>query len=64
MRTDVVSLAAEYDPDSDELIVVFQTFEKNENIACKYPMDLVDNAFNQIWINCQNISYKSSLKVS
>uniref|UniRef100_A0A8R1TU38 Protein kinase domain-containing protein n=2 Tax=Onchocerca TaxID=6281 RepID=A0A8R1TU38_ONCVO len=39
-RTNVVSLAAEYDRDSDELIVVFQTIEKNENVACKYNMDL------------------------
>lgn len=64
MQTDVVSLAAEYYPDSDELIVVFQTSEKNENVACKYSMDLVDSAFNQIWIDCQNVSYKSSVKVS
>ncbi|VDP14727.1 unnamed protein product [Onchocerca flexuosa] len=40
LRTNVVSLAAEYDRDSDELIVVFQTTEKNENVACKYNMDL------------------------
>ncbi|VDK79026.1 unnamed protein product [Litomosoides sigmodontis] len=62
LHTDVVSLAAEYYSDSDELIVVFQTSEKNENVACKYPMDLIDKAFNQIWRNCQNISYKSSNK--
>ncbi|OZC10306.1 hypothetical protein X798_02613 [Onchocerca flexuosa] len=64
LRTNVVSLAAEYDRDSDELIVVFQTTEKNENVACKYNMDLVDDALNQIWNNCQNISYKSSFKAS
>uniref|UniRef100_A0A0R3RVJ8 Receptor protein-tyrosine kinase n=1 Tax=Elaeophora elaphi TaxID=1147741 RepID=A0A0R3RVJ8_9BILA len=62
LQTDVVSLAAEYYVYSDELIVVFQTAEKNENVACKYSMDLVDNAFNQVWINCQNISSKSSIK--
>ncbi|KAM3725644.1 Tyrosine-protein kinase [Dirofilaria immitis] len=56
------NFTAEYDSESDELIVVFQSIEKNENVACKYNMDLVDNAFNQIWINCQNISYKSSFK--
>ncbi|CAG9535237.1 unnamed protein product [Cercopithifilaria johnstoni] len=40
LQTDVVSLAAEYYTDSDELIVVFQTFKKNENVVCKYSMDL------------------------
>ncbi|EFO25953.1 TK/Met protein kinase [Loa loa] len=40
LRTNVFSLAAEYDPKSDELIVVFQTSAKNENVACKYTMDL------------------------
>ncbi|VBB27794.1 unnamed protein product [Acanthocheilonema viteae] len=40
LQTDMVSLAAEYYPDSDELIVVFQTSEKSENVACKYSMDL------------------------
>ncbi|MCP9265708.1 Hepatocyte growth factor receptor [Dirofilaria immitis] len=40
LRMNVVSLAAEYDSESDELIVVFQSIEKNENVACKYNMDL------------------------
>ncbi|KAK6110868.1 Protein tyrosine kinase family protein [Brugia pahangi] len=38
--TNAVSLAAEYDSNSDELVVVFQNSQKTGNTACKYRMDL------------------------
>ncbi|VIO87149.1 Uncharacterized protein BM_BM5789 [Brugia malayi] len=38
--TNAVSLAAEYDSNSDELVVVFQNSQKIGNTACKYRMDL------------------------
>ncbi|VDM95388.1 unnamed protein product [Thelazia callipaeda] len=61
-QTNVRTLAAEYNPQSDSLIVVFQALETDYNLACKYSMDHVNNAFDQIWMGCQNITYKSSTK--
>uniref|UniRef100_A0A915PJ03 Protein kinase domain-containing protein n=1 Tax=Setaria digitata TaxID=48799 RepID=A0A915PJ03_9BILA len=58
LRTNVRSLAAQYNPSSDELIVIFQNFEKNENVACKYAMKHVDNAFDR---DCQKVQNSKEL---